>query len=821
MPWIPGSLAGSGEKWNAATGSDVDQLDPTGIASEEAFGTAVVTVLSPVLSPSGVASGEAIGTPLLSSSITVVPSGIASAEAFGTAAVSDPTDPAVAPAGVASAEAFGTAVVVSTITVSPSGIASGEAAGTPTIARSVTLGVTGIASEEAFGTPVVTAGPRTLSPTGIASAGALGTPQVLRPYPAGVLLDSPLAYYRLGESSGTAMVDVSGNALNGLYVSSPTLGATGLVYNDPDTAVHFVAASSDEATSSTSATLRPSNLVIEVLIQNPSNASGAAIWRDDTSSGGWLLNAGVTGGTPVQYRVSGTTYTTTVDSSVLQDGLAHHVVMRAMATTVDLWIDGVQVHTATRSGTAAPSGKWHLARNGSTSGQYCDVVADEWAFYSSLADASIVTHAYLALNRVTLAPAGIASAEAFGSTTVQPGSITLGPSSIASAEAVGTPRIPPPGDLFAAPVTLVTSGSMVANNIDSTQEPGEPELDASADWTAGTIWFRYVPTTSGTLTVSTAGLPGYAAVIEAFSGEESLGTVQSIGVADAATGLEIAVGEGVVYRLRLYPVTAGDERNDIPLTWTFVARTTAGDGVLADLVIDITPGLLDVDLGNGEPGDTVDFYLDGDFGTLVLEDDFDDNGTIIGASVPVSERPAGDYVLNVRSGSYSVDLDFSVLNDPESEPLEPQDPIEDIEVPSTDDVLKWRIVDPAPISGQTFVFEINPEEMDSPRPEHTYTVAASTAPDGQPITWQGMNKRADWTFGGWIINPEQLDDLADLCDLQRRVWVYDHLNRRVLVSLEQLDAVPNINAQRPYLHRFTLHTVAHTSAHHVDELPED
>ncbi len=47
-----------------------------------------------------------------------------------------------------------------------------------------------------------------------------------------VLADSPLAYYRLGESSGTTMTDSSGNGRHGTYVGSPTLGAAGLVPGD-------------------------------------------------------------------------------------------------------------------------------------------------------------------------------------------------------------------------------------------------------------------------------------------------------------------------------------------------------------------------------------------------------------------------------------------------------------------------------------------------------------------------------------------------------------------------------------------------------------
>jgi hypothetical protein len=47
-----------------------------------------------------------------------------------------------------------------------------------------------------------------------------------------------LAYWRLGEASGTAAADVTGT-YNGTYVNKPTLGSAGAIVNDPDTAVTF------------------------------------------------------------------------------------------------------------------------------------------------------------------------------------------------------------------------------------------------------------------------------------------------------------------------------------------------------------------------------------------------------------------------------------------------------------------------------------------------------------------------------------------------------------------------------------------------------
>lgn len=56
-------------------------------------------------------------------------------------------------------------------------------------------------------------------------------------YADAILADSPYAYYRLGESSGTVAADSSGNGRTGSFVNSPTLGVTG--FNDGDTGTTF------------------------------------------------------------------------------------------------------------------------------------------------------------------------------------------------------------------------------------------------------------------------------------------------------------------------------------------------------------------------------------------------------------------------------------------------------------------------------------------------------------------------------------------------------------------------------------------------------
>jgi hypothetical protein len=54
-----------------------------------------------------------------------------------------------------------------------------------------------------------------------------------------VLGDSPIAYWRLGEASGTTAVDSSGNAHSGTYLGGVTLGVPAALVGDLDKAARF------------------------------------------------------------------------------------------------------------------------------------------------------------------------------------------------------------------------------------------------------------------------------------------------------------------------------------------------------------------------------------------------------------------------------------------------------------------------------------------------------------------------------------------------------------------------------------------------------
>lgn len=73
----------------------------------------------------------------------------------------------------------------------------------------------------------------------VVGLGLTVTQMAVAQYSNTILKDKPVAYYRLGESTGsTGAMDSSPNGFNGVYEGSPNLGVQGLI-NDPNTAVDF------------------------------------------------------------------------------------------------------------------------------------------------------------------------------------------------------------------------------------------------------------------------------------------------------------------------------------------------------------------------------------------------------------------------------------------------------------------------------------------------------------------------------------------------------------------------------------------------------
>jgi len=204
----------------------------------------------------------------------------------------------------------------------------------------------------------------------------------------------PVAYWRLGESSGTTAHDEMGT-YDGEYTLSPTLGVAGALNGDPDTAVTLARTSTQdirfpvtpaEALTDTVSFAFWLNTTDKSVLQGIAGdqvSAGSARWRVtlDTSGHVSLVKTGVTA---------------IINSTDLADGAWHHVVLVSQPGTNQsfVYVDGAPAGTGTTGNTT-----WNTAsataRIGSFSGaQYYNGSLDEFAIWDRVLTADEVAMLY-------------------------------------------------------------------------------------------------------------------------------------------------------------------------------------------------------------------------------------------------------------------------------------------------------------------------------------------------------------------------------------------------------------------------------------------
>jgi hypothetical protein len=185
---------------------------------------------------------------------------------------------------------------------------------------------------------------------------ASGTPVT---YSSTVLGDSPAAYWRLGEASGTGAADSSGNGNGGSYAGGVTLGAPALI-NDANTSASFDG-SDDRMYFSDSASLSPTAAIsLEAWIRPdvvPTTPGSA--WNLVSKWGTALLY--LTGGASPKFVFalfdsgSSSYAPTAVSTTTVAVGTTYHVVGTYDGASLRLYVNDVLEGTLARSGTVADS----------------------------------------------------------------------------------------------------------------------------------------------------------------------------------------------------------------------------------------------------------------------------------------------------------------------------------------------------------------------------------------------------------------------------------------------------------------------------------
>lgn len=228
-----------------------------------------------------------------------------------------------------------------------------------------------------------------------------------------VLTDFPRIYLRLGESSGTTAADSSGNGRTGAYTNGPTLGVTGALVGDANTAV-TLDGSNDYVAISAASWMNIADYSVEVWFKSTSTTAGVYFATRDNAVTGtkiWGLGFNNTAGDGkvvfvTWSSVSGSLFQPLYSTTAgFNDGAWHHVVAVKSGNMVLLYVDGVLENSSTAYSAFDTSSAVgiDLGRRGNSS-LYFPGTLDEFAFYpTALSAARIATHYRAGLAAVTLA----------------------------------------------------------------------------------------------------------------------------------------------------------------------------------------------------------------------------------------------------------------------------------------------------------------------------------------------------------------------------------------------------------------------------------
>ena len=207
-----------------------------------------------------------------------------------------------------------------------------------------------------------------------------------------VLADSPVAYWRLGEASGTTAVDEMGSN-DGTY-NGGTLGVAGLLVDDTDTAVDFDGVD-DNVSLPPAAVVSGQQVSVEVWTGTTTTGASATAFRAFTSSAR-VVNAHLPWSDYTVYwdAGGGTVYDRISKSSTGIDFTAPHhwvFIKDATAGVMEIYLDGSLWHSG--SGLTLPVGSPTTFFLGRGENDFHECVIDEFAVYdTALSAARIEAH---------------------------------------------------------------------------------------------------------------------------------------------------------------------------------------------------------------------------------------------------------------------------------------------------------------------------------------------------------------------------------------------------------------------------------------------
>ena len=222
-------------------------------------------------------------------------------------------------------------------------------------------------------------------------------------YRSTVLADSPLFYYRLGESSGSTAYDEVAASSNGTYYNTPTLAQAGNISGDTDTSVLFEQANNEYAetlTLSSETSLLPCTIECFIKVSGASDDNaGIVFYRTvNTTASGLNIRGTTLGKLGYHWNGASSTYGYT-GGPTLSDNTWYYVALVVESTKATFYVieeDGTlttAVNTLSHSALDCSGDGWQIASDPYGS-RYFQGYLDEVAIYDqALSQSTLVAHA--------------------------------------------------------------------------------------------------------------------------------------------------------------------------------------------------------------------------------------------------------------------------------------------------------------------------------------------------------------------------------------------------------------------------------------------
>lgn len=220
-------------------------------------------------------------------------------------------------------------------------------------------------------------------------------------YAAAVLADTPVAYWRLDETSGTTAHDSSGHGNDATYIGGVHPGTAGAITNDPDTAATFDGATGyvDGGSRFAFAGAQPFSLEAWVRASSTTSYLGIAS-REDTSGGppseGYILFVSPSDGVFGFQRLDGSSLTSITSTSVASASAYVHIVATYDGVQMSVYVNGASEATETASfSIAGASNDMVVGAEAGGGEDFFDGAMDEVAVYDHALTAARVTAHYM------------------------------------------------------------------------------------------------------------------------------------------------------------------------------------------------------------------------------------------------------------------------------------------------------------------------------------------------------------------------------------------------------------------------------------------